>query len=893
MMNKILSICALILYWGATLHAQNNVSLNLAGEESLARAMDKLDEATPFTIFHNIDATYPYQGPSTIDDLPLADALEQMLNKSRYGFIPYRGYAWSIVEKDILEKSYSKNYYEILSGSEEEDENTIAIGDIGSLSASGIASINGVITDEQTGEAVIGATVSIGDIGTTTDIDGRYELQVPSGSYDMVVAFIGYQDVLKSVEVKGNGSLDLPMPKSAIELETVTISGRSADANLESVEIGVQTLSVRTIEKLPTFMGEVDVVKSFLLQPGVSSIGEGSSGINVRGGNVDQNLIMQDESFIFNASHALGFFSTFNSNLISSVNLYKANIPAQYGGRLVSVMEVNMRDGNFQKFKIKGGLGPISSKVSLEGPIIKDKVSFIGGFRSSYSDWLLQAMPQPELKNSSSFFYDANLKLTIKPNAKHNLSMSAYSSQDDFVYNDDFGFDYTTKMAEFSYGLIIGKNITSKLSGAISQYESAQKEFRGVDAARIRTGVDYIKLKENIKYVPSEGTEINVGGSIVQYDILPGDREPIGDASLVSSKTLENEMGREMAVYANAKLQLTEGLDISAGVRVPYFQQLGPKTEYQYSDETRPTVDGIIGTELKDGTLATYSFIEPRGSARLKLTEESSLKAGYSRTSQFINQIFNADSPTPTSQWQLSNRYIKPPRSHNASFGYFRNFDDNLWETSIEVYGREIDQLFDFKDFPSLLVNEHIETELLEGEGRSYGAELSIKKSKGKINGWLSYTYSKTERKIEGINKGNWYPSSFDKRHDVSLLFNYNPNQRNTLTCNLNFSTGRPTTAPVGSYNSVNGVFIPVFSERNALRIPNYMRLDLSYTLGNGYKVNQKFKTSWTIAVYNVLGRRNPYSIFYERATFDRFDTKKFSVVGSAFPSITINFELL
>lgn len=899
MKKLITSLCLtfLLVITGIKVQAQNegrSITLSFNGS-TLSDALSQLDNATPIKIFYKVDPNVKLSKNFNFSGEDISDVLGQLLEDSFYDFVEYRGYGWIVLDKTILEQQYSAEFYNALSGQEEQEGAQTVIGAFSQLSSNGITKLSGIVKDAQSGEPIIGATLSVTDtdIGTATDVDGSYELSLPAGQHQVVVNFIGYEDNYSAFEIRSNGSLDINLDKGAIELDEVTISARSADASVENVQIGVQSINMSTIKKLPTFMGEVDVIKSFLLQPGVGSIGEGASGFNVRGGNVDQNLIMQDETFIFNSSHSLGFFSTFNSDLINKVDLYKANIPAQYGGRLVSVMDVEMKDGNFEKFKIKGGVGPISSKISFEGPVVKDKVSIIGGFRSSYTGWLLSLMQEPELQKSSSFFYDGNFRITAKPNANHSITLSGYTSKDDFVYNDEFGFDYQTQFVELGYGLIIGKNIFSKLSVVGSRYDSNQADFDGIDASTINTRVDYLKIKENIKYIPNEVTELNAGVSSITYDIGPGAREPLGDISTISPKSLEDEKGRESALYANAKFALTDGLEISGGARFAFFQYLGPKNEYQYSDETNPTVETIIGTELKTGTLKSFSSLEPRISARLKLTDQTSIKAGYSRTSQFINQIFNADSPTPTSQWQLSNRYLDPLKSHNVSIGYFKNFNDNVWETSFELYGRKIDQLYDYRDFADLLINDHIETELLSGEGRAYGAELSIKKNKGVMNGWLSYTYAKSERQIGEINDGEWYPSNFDKTHDVSLIFNYNPNQRNTLTANINYSTGRPTTPPVGNYRSSGGLIVPIFSDRNALRIPDYFRVDLSYTLGQGYKVDQKFRTSWTISVYNLLGRKNPYSVFFTQAPFNLVQANKLSILGSVFPSLTINFELL
>ena len=731
------------------------------------------------------------------------------------------------------------------------------------------------------------------DVGTTTDVDGSYVIEnIPAGGHEILVSFLGYSDYSEKIELLSNGSLDISLDKSAVQLSEVTIRARAADESVNQVQIGVETMDIQEIKKLPTFLGEVDVIKSFLLQPGVSTVGEGAIGFNVRGGDVDHNLILQDEAILFNSSHALGFFSTFNSDMIRKVDLYKGNIPAQFGGRLASVMDVEMREGDFERFRLKGGIGPISSKVAMEGPIIKDKVAFLGGFRSSYTDWFLQRLSNVELQRSSSFFYDGNFRITAKPSKAHTIIATGYRSKDDFSYNEEFGFDYTTTFGEFTYKMLVNDKIINNLTAVISDYKSSQFDLQGIDAARIDNNVSYLKVKNALKIAPSDGSEINVGGTMINYFIDPGDRTPFGETSVVSPLTLEEEKGRELAVFGDVLYSLGDWLQFSAGARLSFYQFLGPHDEFQYENPDRPIESEISGVITKTGTIASYSAFEPRASLRINLGPHSSIKAGYSRTAQYVSQIFNTDSPTPTSQWQLSTGYIEPLRSQNVSLGVFKNSDDNVWETSVEVYGRKIDALFDYIDFADLLMNDHIETDLASGEGRAYGAELSIKKNAGELNGWLSYTYARSERRVDEINNGEWYLSNFDKTHDASLILNYNPNQRNTFTINVNYSTGRPTTPPIGNFITTNNIVIPIYSTRNSDRIPDYFRVDLAYTLGQGYKKNTRFKTSWTFSVYNVLGRRNPYSVFFTRAAFERVQANRLSILGSAFPSLTVNFEL-
>jgi len=563
-------------------------------------------------------------------------------------------------------------------------------------------------------------------IGTSTDFDGNYSLELPAGRQMLVINSLGYDETLKEVNILGDGAYNIELLKSAIQLEEVTITSESADASVERSQIGVETIDIKSIEKLPTFLGEVDIVKSFLLQPGVSSMGEGASGFNVRGGDVDQNLILQDNGMLFNSSHALGFFSTFNSEFIRSVKLFKGNLPAQYGGRLASVMDVEMRDGNFEALKIKAGIGPVSSRAMIEGPIIKDKLSFIVGGRSSYADWILGLIKTPvEVNRSSAFFYDGNVRLTFKPNEKNTFTLAGYTSKDEFTYNNEFGFQYSTQSAELNVKTILSNELFSNLSATASSYESSQFDLEGIDARQLDNDVKHVKVREELRYVKDSGLEIIGGAEAILYQINPGDSQPFGDLSIATRETLREDKGLEAAVFLNAEYEVSEDFTINGGIRFNHFRMNGPRAVFQYENPERPRSNEITGIEEQTGNIANYSNIEPRLSMRLKLNEGSSLKLGYARTSQFINQIFNTDSPTPTSQWQLSTNYIEPLKSHNVSIGYFKNLGRNKWETSVEIYGRYIDQLYDYIDFADLTVNPSLETELATGIGRTYGAELS------------------------------------------------------------------------------------------------------------------------------------------------------------------------
>ena len=832
---------------------------------------------------------------------PIDDVMYELLRETTLGYMFYRDFAIVIASQSIVNETFSANYYRTLESNLNDDESASAkrrkliVGDFKKISPTGKAKVRGVITDEQTEEPIIGATVFFPELntGTATDFNGQFEAEIPTGEYEVTVQYIGYEDVRKKMEIYGDGELVFQLNKAAINLEEVIVKAQAKDANVENVQIGVSRLDVQTIKKLPTFMGEADVVRVLLLNPGVTTIGEGATGFNVRGGSVDQNLILQDEGFIFNASHALGFFSTFNTDLIRGVELYKGTIPAQFGGRLASVLDVQMRDGNFEKFKIKGGAGPVSSRISIEGPVIKGKSSFLGGFRSTYSDWILNVIDVEEVKRSSAFFYDANLRYTHRINDENSITLSGYASKDDFTYNEAFGFKYQTLMGQFAYNKIFNEKLYNKLSLTGSSYQNIQTNLDGQNAATLDNELSYFKLKNHLTYNPDPEIILDMGFSSIYYKTLPGRRKPLGSLSQVIAKELEEEKGMESAVFFNTTYEVSPAFEVSGGLRFVLYQFLGPKTINEYADNDRSSLENLIGSNVQDGAIASYNSLEPRFSMRYRLNSSTSIKAGYSRTAQFINQIFNSDTPTPTSQFQLSTNFIEPQRSHNFSIGYFKNFKNDVWETSVEIFGRIIDQAFDYKDFAELNVNPFLETEILAGEGRAAGMELSIKKNRGTINGWLSYTLSRSERKIIGINKNNWYPSNFDKPHDVSLVFNYNPNQRHTLTLNFNYGTGRPATPPLGNYATERGLVVPVYSERNQVRIPDYHRLDIAYTIGRGYKKAAKIKTSWTLSVYNVYGRKNAFSVYYTQAAFQKPQANKLAILGAAFPAITFNLEIL
>jgi len=878
--------------------------INLSySNSSLKDVLSTIEENSDIKIFYksddiqnqNITIDWLADGPE--------NALDTILSNTSLSYIKYRDYAIVIMPKSFVTNEYSASYFDLLNqdysknaDTDPEAFNGIIIGDINNLSPTGRATVKGTVLDGKNSEGIIGATIKWGENeqGFVTDVNGQFEAIVDVGEAVIDVQYIGYENEIIKVRVLSDGEISINLFEEAVALDEIVISERAANEQIESSQISVERLSVQDIKKLPTFLGEADVIQSVLIQPGVSTVGEGAIGFNVRGGDADQNLVIQDEALIFNTSHALGFFSTFNTDLIKGVDLYKGDIPSQYGGRLASVMDVQMRDGNFEDLKIKGSIGVFSAKVSAEGPISNGKTSFITGYRTSYSDWLLNGVNVDEVKNSSANFYDWNGRLTHKFSNTTSLTLAGYIANDDFVFNKEFGFDYSTKLGQLIFKNVFSNKFASATHIAYSKYNTTQSDFDEVVPSDFTNDITYYKFKEKLTFSPSEKVRVDGGVTGILYQVNPGERIPSSDEGANLAASLNEEKGLETAAFTNLNLSLTDRISINGGLRYSLYQFLGPNDVFVYEDGAEQLVRNITDTiSYGSEVIETFSNLEPRVSLRVSLGDKKSIKAGYSRTAQYINQIFNTDSPTPTSQWQLSTPNILPNKSHNFSLGYFQNFKDNNIETSVTVFGRIIDQLFDYKGFADLLVNDHIETELLEGEGKAYGVELSLKKKTGKFNGSFSYTYSRSLREVPGINKGETFPSNFDKPHEGSLILNYQPNQRNTLSLNYTYAQGRPTTPPVAGFLTENNVFVPIFSERNQLRIPSYQRLDLAFTSGQGYKKGKKFRLSWTVSIYNLLGRENAYSVFFTRGSFNRPDAQQLSILGNAFPAITFNFEIL
>lgn len=793
----------------------------------------------------------------------------------------------------------------------------IVIGD-STLGVSGEhVALSGIITEKDTNNPLQGATVYVEklDQGAVTDSTGIYHLSVPQGTYVIRFRFLGMKTVNKHVIIYSSGELNVAMQEQDIELGEILIEEQGFGDNILGVATGVEVVSVSDLEQLPILLGEVNVVQSLLSLPGVTSVGEGSSGFNIRGGREDQNLVLMDGALLFNSSHVAGLFSVFNPDVTEGYSLYKGHMPVRYGGRLSSVLDVKMKQGSAEEYKVSGGIGFYSGRLMLEGPIIRDKTSFLIAGRGSYSDWILKLAGSErdlmgisfdqDITNSTAFFYDMNANISHHINENNRVVLSLYGSDDYFRYSDNFGYSWSNRMASLKWNSALSQNLFSELSAVTYCYSSSHFNPSGIDAFLLKNGIGYYKLKENILYRVFENHTINAGFEWNRYKSDDETVEPYDVNSTVVFDRVEKDHRQELAFYLGDEIDITSGISLSLGLRYSHYSQLGPARVFSYQDGVARSQQTITDTTryASGERIVNYGGFEPRISSRFSLGPSSSVKLSYNRTRQYIHQISNSTSPTPSDIWQPGTSYLPPQAANNYSMGYYKNFHNDLWETSVEIYYKDFDNLVEYIDFARLFMTDHIETELLSGNGMAYGLELSVNKSSGKWSGWLSYAYARTFVKVsndiagEEINQGDWYPSNYDQPHSINLVVKRRLGERSAFSFNFTYRTGRPVTALSSNY--VDRVTtVPVFSQRNEYRIPDYIRLDISFTIaeniwkGRTVDPNRRYHDSMNISFYNVLGRKNAFSVFYQRPP-EAFVPKayKLSVLGSVIPSVTYNFS--
>jgi hypothetical protein len=760
----------------------------------------------------------------------------------------------------------------------------------------GIVTLSGYLKDKANGEALIGATIYIPEIktGVITNPYGFYSISVPQGTYSINFTFMGYQSQSPLINLNESKQLNVMLEEDTKQIDEVVIKGEKKNQNVENLQMSVEKLQVKMVKKLPAFMGEVDILKTITMLPGIQNGGEGSSGLYVRGGGTDENLIILDEAPVFNASHLLGFFSVFNSDAIKDVQVFKGGIPAEYGGKASSVVDIRMKDGNSQKLGVSGGIGNISSRLTVEGPIIKDKWSFIVSGRRTYADFLGRLMGLEALKENKLYFYDLNLKTNVEINDKNRLYFSAYTGEDYASLGQSLYMRWGNMTSTARWNHLFSDKLFSNTSLIYSRYDyNLGVPGTGADQFDWTSKINDYNFKQDFTLYLNTKNKVTMGFNSIYHHFEPGKVDASAD-SYFHDKILAKYNALDNSLYVSNEQSIGARLTMRYGLRYSYFQQIGEGQVIKYKDADSPNSDQAIDTlTYTSGKLIGkgYHNLEPRLALKYKLTPESSIKASYNLMAQNLHLISNTNSPTPLDVWLPSSTYIKPLIANQVGLGYFRNFKRDMFETSAEVYYKKMSNVIDYKDGADLFLKDNLETQLLRGKGYAYGLELYAKKQEGKLTGWISYTLSKSMRKIPGINDGKAYHSSYDRTHVASVVASYELTRRLTLSGTWVFSTGNPTTYPAAKY-VVQGNTVYEYSDRNSDRIPDYHRLDLS--LNYDFKKNdrKKVKQSLNFAIYNVYMRRNAYSVSFKQNKDNPniSEATRISIIGSMIPSVTYNF---
>ncbi len=771
---------------------------------------------------------------------------------------------------------------------------------------SGQITLYGYLKDAKNGEPLLGTAISVTELnrGTITNEYGYYSLTLPEGEHTIQFSYIGYVTITRSIKLFTSQRFDLELQQELKQIDEVTVMARSRDHHVTSTEMGVEKLDIKTISRIPAFMGEVDIIKSIQLLPGVSSVGEGASGFNVRGGSVGQNLVLLDDAPVYNSSHALGFFSVFNPDAVKDVKLYKGAMPSLYGGRISSVLDIKMKEGNTKKLGVQGGIGTVFSRLTVEAPIVKDKGSFIIAARRSYADVLASTFTSALSSGQALNFYDLTLKANYTLGDKDRVYLSGYFGKDQFMFSEDQGFNWGNRTGTLRWNHVFNSGLFFNLTSYFSDYQYGL--YLGEDhtdrfewESRIRSTA----VKPEFTYALNANNRIYFGGELLYYRFDPANAvfQSGGQSNNIS---LDPKHAYEVAGYIGNKQTLSDKVVMDYGLRYSTFMFAGPGRVYSY-EETEAGKRKQL-TEISEvgnrEPIAYHSNLEPRFSIRYQINSSSSLKASYNRTAQYLHLISNTTAANPLNIWMPSTNNIDPQTANAYSLGYFRNFRDNGFETSMELYYRSSANQVEYIDGADLFINEFIEADLLSGAGRAYGMEVSLRKKTGRYTGWVGYTLGKTEMKVDGINHGDWYPTRFDQRHNLNLTGSYQMNERLSFSANFTYITGTPTTFPTSRFE-MQGYVVPhnANESRNNIRIEDYHRLDLSVRL-EGKKIRRgkvrKNQDYWVFGAYNVYSRKNPFSIYFSQENSRAVPgqpvaTKatKTSIIGSIIPSISYNFK--
>ena len=919
-LRVLLFICLSTIVLESSAQQQENalVSGNFQGM-SFEQFVKKVESQTDFHFYFKSAETQGISINLEVQDRSISSLLEEALQDTglEYAIDPATSAIFITLERKLLTTLPSGFFdREKMSATEEEQvvvdpyaeranlkrKNAGKLYEIGTKTntiKAGKAILKGRVRDANSGEPVYGASILIEEpfIGVSTDQFGHYTITLPKGRHTLKISSMGMLEEEREIMLYSEGTLDIELVENVVSLKEVVISSQR-DRNVTQAQMGVEKISAKSIKQVPTVMGEADILRVVQTLPGVKTVGEASTGFNVRGGSVDQNLILFNEATVYNPSHLFGFFSAFNSDVIDGVELYKSSIPAKYGGRLSSVLDVSPKMGNKKKFAGKAGIGLLTSRLMVEGPLIKDKTSFVLGARSTYSSWLLNLLNNDDFKNIKGSFYDLNLNLDHEVNETNIISLTAYHSQDQFKLRSDTLYEYGNQNATLKWRHIFGEKLYGVMSASYSSYDySVASDANPVNAFGLSFGLNQLNMKGDFTYSLNSRHTLNLGAASVLYSLQPGAFLPNGSESGVTPDVIEPERALENALFIEDQFEVNDRLSLNVGLRYSLYQYLGPKNTLSYAAGLPKTEDNVLDT-LSFGSgdiIKTYHGPEYRLSGRYMLSNALSVKFGYNTLRQYIHMLSNSTAVSPTDIWKLSDPNLRPQFGDQLSLGLYKNFRSGKIETSVEGYYKNIRDYLDYKGGAVLVMNHAIETDVVSTEGKAYGVEFLLKKPSGNFNGWLSYTWSRTLLRVENenekelINRGAWYPANFDKPHDFTFVGNYKFSHRFSVSLNCTYSTGRPITLPIAKYNYAGSQRV-LYSDRNAYRLPDYFRTDIAMNIEGNHNLKQRTHNSWSIGVYNLTGRRNVYSTYFvsEGGAINGY---KLSIFGTAIPYVNFNIR--
>jgi outer membrane receptor protein involved in Fe transport len=925
-MKKILlAIIILFFQFSFAQNSDEKVSITFT-DQTLENAIKSIEAATSYKFY--FDPVWLNSNKTLINgsytDIKIDELLEKILNKTDLNFIVLNKKVIltlnSTIHDDLPANYFSDAPAEIDTKNGVNPDNPVFYQQYDSLNSYSVTkkasiifigkenkdlskknfTVSGSVKNEETGkpEANIYIKVRNKNISTSTDPDGNYTLQLPRGINVIEIKSLSHKDVTKTLMVYDDGTFDINLNDKSNQLDEVVIN-KKGRKQTETAISGLVSIDIEGIKNVPLILGERDILKVATTFPGIKTTGEGSSGFNVRGGKDDQNLILLDNAVLYNPQHFLGFFSAINPYTAKKADIYKASIPADFGGRLSSVFDITTKNGNPEKFSGEGAIGPITSNLTLSLPIKKNKSSIMFGGRATYSDWILKSLDDENLKNSQAGFYDGILKYNNAINSNNNLEATVYYSHDRFSLSSDSIYKYSNRLASVKWDHTFNKKSKAALILTNSEYKF-NIDYDSDDINSFDFGYkvteSQLQLKLNYQLTPKHNLSYGIASKL--YNISPGYQHPKNpDATLISTD-IEKERALESAIYLADSYKLSDKLLLDLGLRYSYYAALGEANVNSYQRGLPLSDETLTGTTYykKNEVIKTYGGFEPRLAARYFITEDFSIKAGYDMTRQYIHLLSSNVTQSPTDTWKLSDSNVAPQTAQQVSLGLFKNLKDEEYEVSLEGYYKKSKNILDYKVGAQLLLNENVETELLQGEGKAYGVELLLKKTTGRLNGWIGYTYSRTLIKLDSkfsseiVNNGNYFPTNFDKPHDLSAILNYKFTRRYSLSTNFLYQTGRPITYPIGTFQYGNSQYT-LYSDRNAYRIPDYIRLDIGINIEGNHKIKKLAHSFWNISIYNVLGRNNPYSIYFVTDQNGKVKGYKTSIFSIPVPSITYNFK--